>query len=208
MAAPNPVTEIVEMNLIQTWTEFMPVFEARFLPILLAAPGIIDVRTGQCFYSTPSLSQFLTCLFVGPKVKRQGELEPRSIVSITQWESLEAHERFLKSKPAESFFAAMEMLLSGPPTVTHYKLGSFQGHEDLHSMLIRRSGQTSVMASPAAARAVSLTSKCIEDAEVLTQLSFFSDESAMMGALESGNGKEDFGVHVRSYGFARPGSRL
>lgn len=40
------ITELVEVRLLGRWRDFLPVFEAQFLPILLAAPGILSVRTG------------------------------------------------------------------------------------------------------------------------------------------------------------------
>jgi len=51
-------------------------------------------------------------------------LEKRSgidyAVSITQWESMEAHERFVKSASAGPFFEKQKPLTGGPPTISHY----------------------------------------------------------------------------------------
>ncbi len=46
MKTQFPVTELVEMRLSKPWSQFLPTFEAEFLPTLIAAPGIISVRTG------------------------------------------------------------------------------------------------------------------------------------------------------------------
>lgn len=101
--ANSPVTELVQNPLRVSFPEFIQVFAEKMEPILLAQPGLLSVTTGVVIDSNGGHQQYA--------------------VSIAQWESLEAHEAFLKSPAAPRFFEAAKPLLAGPPTIHHYELG-------------------------------------------------------------------------------------
>ncbi|KAH6688488.1 hypothetical protein F5X68DRAFT_231115 [Plectosphaerella plurivora] len=102
MAGPQ-ITEMVQNPLAVSFPDFLRVFGEKMEPILLAQPGMLSIVTG---------------VVVAPN----GQHEPVA-VSLTQWASLEAHDAFLKSPSAGPFFEVAKTLLTGPPTINHYKIG-------------------------------------------------------------------------------------
>lgn len=104
MTAPvGPVTELVRIPLAVPFETFLATFTSKLEPVLLAQNGILSVLTGV----------------VVPK----DDLKQPHAVSITQWESMDAHSAFLESPAAKPFFAAVEPLATGPPAIEHYLLG-------------------------------------------------------------------------------------
>lgn len=105
MTAPNgPVTELVRIPLAVPFEAFLATFTSKLEPVLLAQNGILSILTGV----------------IVPK----NDLKQPHAVSITQWESMDAHSAFLESPAAKPFFAAVEPLATGPPAIEHYYLGS------------------------------------------------------------------------------------
>lgn len=47
MAISQNVTEVVEIPLSVPFAEFLHIFQLQLLPVLLAEPGVISVRTGE-----------------------------------------------------------------------------------------------------------------------------------------------------------------
>jgi len=102
----SPVTELVEIPLRVPFEEFLNVFAAELEPVLLAQPGIISILTGMKIPTSDKDSFFA--------------------ISLTQWETMDAHGAFLKSTSAGPFFERLQSLTSGSPTIEHYYLGRFK----------------------------------------------------------------------------------
>ncbi|KAK7409172.1 hypothetical protein QQX98_008665 [Neonectria punicea] len=107
MASTNgPITELVQIPLAISFTEFLDVFSKRLEPVLLAQPGLRSVMTGVTIPKNDGKKPFA--------------------VSLTQWDSLEAHEAFGNSQDAGPFFDTLKPLATGPPTIEHYYLGHLE----------------------------------------------------------------------------------
>lgn len=100
----NPVTELVRIPLAVPFEAFLATFTSNLEPVLLAQDGILSILTGL--------------------IIPNNDLKQPRAVSITQWESMDAHSAFLESPAAKPFFAAVEPLATGPPAIEHYSLGS------------------------------------------------------------------------------------
>lgn len=100
----NPVTELVRIPLAVPFDAFLSTFTSQLEPVLLDQDGILSILTGM----------------IVPK----DDLKQPHAVSITQWESMDAHSAFLESPAAKPFFAAVEPLATGPPVIEHYYLGN------------------------------------------------------------------------------------
>lgn len=98
----GPVTELVRIPLAVPLETFLSTFTSQLEPVLLQQNGILSILTGVTI-TTDDLK--------GPHA-----------VSITQWESMDAHRAFLESPAAKPFFEAVEPLAAGPPAVEHYHL--------------------------------------------------------------------------------------
>lgn len=104
MATPDgPVTELVEIPLCVPFEDFLSIFTQKLEPVLLTQPGIISVLTGSCYETSSQGGTFA--------------------VSLTQWETMEAHAAFLQGPEAGPFFETVKHLASGPPTINHYYIG-------------------------------------------------------------------------------------
>lgn len=99
----GPVTELVRIPLAVPFETFLSTFTSQLEPVLLAQDGIISILTGV--------------------IVPNKDLKQPHAVSITQWESMDAHGDFLESQAAKPFFAALEPLATGPPAIEHYYLG-------------------------------------------------------------------------------------
>ncbi|KAK3115296.1 hypothetical protein LTR53_005519 [Teratosphaeriaceae sp. CCFEE 6253] len=184
MADTGPVTELVEMSLLVPLEDFLPTFTTTFLPVLLAAPGILSVRTGPK-YSGPHC-----------------EVDDRTGISITQWSSLQAHEDFLNGLSADAFFKGLGDWMSGPPTVGHFMLGSLRGYEGSAWISMATGGvgdSDSDRISQDGTEAV-LAGRSVEDEGVKMHLSVHATEEAMRTAVRSAHsiGKA-FGFRVQSF---------
>ncbi|KAG6357226.1 hypothetical protein INS49_015104 [Diaporthe citri] len=103
-ATIGPVTELVRIPLAVSFEAFLSTFTSQLEPVLLAQDGILSILTGV--------------------IVTNDNLKQPHAVSITQWESMDAHGVFLDSPAAKPFFAAMEPLATGPPAIEHYNLGN------------------------------------------------------------------------------------
>ncbi|KAH7089248.1 hypothetical protein FB567DRAFT_620178 [Paraphoma chrysanthemicola] len=108
MQSLSPVTEIVEIPLQVTFAEFLRVFQLELLPVLLKAKGT--------------------------KTKSTDGLSHDCAVSLTEWESLEAHAQFEKDPSSTRFFTTLERLARGPPIIDHYAFGDMRAVEDASSL--------------------------------------------------------------------------
>lgn len=124
----GPVTELVQIPIGIAVVDFLDIFAKELEPVLLAQPGIISILTGST-------------------TQAEGEKETHPfVVSLTQWISMDAHAAFLASPSAGPFFAKLESLTLGPPTVEHYHFGRLNPSA-------RKSGYARVIkSSPSAAR--------------------------------------------------------
>ncbi|KAH7022043.1 hypothetical protein EDB80DRAFT_769097 [Ilyonectria destructans] len=105
MASTNgPATELVQIPLAVPFSEFLSVFSQHLEPVLLAQPGLRSIMTGVTIPAKDGEQLFA--------------------VSLTQWDSIEAHEAFSNSPDAGPFFEKVQPLTTGPPTVEHYYLGT------------------------------------------------------------------------------------
>lgn len=100
----GPVTELVRIPLAVPFETFLSTFTSQLEPVLLAQDGILSILTGV--------------------IVPNDDLKQPHAVSITQWESMDAHGVFLESPAAKPFFAAVEPLATGPPAIEHYYLGN------------------------------------------------------------------------------------
>lgn len=100
----GPVTELVRIPLAVPFEAFLSTFASQLEPVLLAQDGILSILTGV--------------------IAHNDDLKQPHAVSITQWESMDAHNAFLGSPAAKPFFAAVEPLATGPPVIEHYYLGN------------------------------------------------------------------------------------
>lgn len=106
--ANGPVTELVQIPVHIPVVDFLDIFAKTLEPILLAQPGLISILTG-------------------PTMEAKGEQEMHPFaVSLTQWESMDAHAAFLASASAGPFFSRLQSLVKGPPSVEHYYLGQLE----------------------------------------------------------------------------------
>ncbi|KAH7137404.1 hypothetical protein B0J13DRAFT_625177 [Dactylonectria estremocensis] len=105
MASSNgPATELVQIPLGVPFSEFISEFGQHLEPVLLAQPGLLSVMTGVTIPTKDGEQAFA--------------------VSLTQWDSVESHAAFTNSPDAGPFFARVQPLTTGPPTVEHYYLGA------------------------------------------------------------------------------------
>lgn len=152
----GPVTELVQIPIRVSVVEFLDIFARELEPVLLAQPGIISILTG-------------------PTTEAEGEKETHPfVVSLTQWVSMDAHAAFLAGPSAGPFFAKLESLTLGPPTVEHYRFGRLSpfARESRYARVVKlnpSTGQTG--SSPANERQVqahnhghtlAVTAPCVE----------------------------------------------
>ena len=102
------ITELVQIPLRVPYKDFIDVFVPELEPILLSQPGLISVMTGH---------------IIGAQMTDD---DGNYAVSLTQWESMEAHSAFLASPSAGPFFQRLQPLITGPPNVEHYRWGRFK----------------------------------------------------------------------------------
>ena len=100
----GPVTELVEIPLVVPFDDFLSIFTRQLEPVLLAQQGLISVLTGTASKATSGQQDGFA-------------------VSLTQWESMDAHAAFLQGPTAGPFFETLKSLTSGPPTINHYYIG-------------------------------------------------------------------------------------
>lgn len=119
----GPVTELVRIPLAVPFETFLSTFTSQLETVLLAQNGILSILTGVTIPTD--------------------DLKGPHAVSITQWESMDAHGAFLEGPAAKPFFEAVEPLATGPPAVEHYYLG------DLPPAALRsRFAYVSILGSP------------------------------------------------------------
>ncbi|KAH7419743.1 hypothetical protein BKA64DRAFT_24489 [Cadophora sp. MPI-SDFR-AT-0126] len=101
MQSSEIVTEIVEIPLDVPFADFLRVFQLELLPVLLAEPGVLSVRTGV-------------------KIRASEKSTHAWAVSLTEWDSLKCHARFVKKETSAPFFEKAAKISRGPPTIDHY----------------------------------------------------------------------------------------
>ena len=99
----GPIIEFVWIPLAVPFGIFLSTFASQLEPVLLEQNGILSILVGE--------------------IVPNDDLKPSRAVTITQWESMEAHGTFLRSPAAKPFVAILEPLTTGPPTIEHYYLG-------------------------------------------------------------------------------------
>ncbi|OAL44493.1 hypothetical protein IQ07DRAFT_649119 [Pyrenochaeta sp. DS3sAY3a] len=183
----QPITELVQMRLTGSWSDYKTIFEDELLPLLCSAPGMVSVRTGPKLLAPHS------------------QFDTHEIVSITQWRSLKAHGDFVKSARGQKFLQGAGAHMVGPPTVTHYDLGSLNSSD---SWVVCSQGNeaASFNSDP---RTVTQAGQEMKDKSHTMTLAFLSTEDALRHAIKPTVGAAvSFGVHVQSYREGQKGSRL
>ena len=126
-------------------------------------------------------------------------------MSITLWDSLEAHETFLQSDVAKGFFQRVSQWIAGPPDVMHYKVGGLQGLDKLPFVSVVKiaKGDLQVAERIKETGYAHRSGDCIED-KTRSICFMFCPNRMGLESLQSGQGSiaEHFSVHVRSIGFA------
>lgn len=119
MQTSNSVTEVVEIPLDVPFAEFLQIFQLELLPVLLAEPGVLSVRTGKG--PETSKCHFNSSLLQGVKIRASEDLTHAWAVSLTEWDSLASHAKFVQKETSVPFFERTAKISRGPPTVDHYK---------------------------------------------------------------------------------------
>lgn len=101
------VIELVRIPLAVSFDEFLDIFTKQLEPVLLAQRGIISILTGNIIEFIKDKENYA--------------------VSVTQWETLEAHGDFLASAAAKPFFDTLQPLARGPPAIEHYHMNPLDG---------------------------------------------------------------------------------
>ncbi|KAK4083899.1 uncharacterized protein Triagg1_1561 [Trichoderma aggressivum f. europaeum] len=96
----NIVGELVYTSLSVPPKQYQDVYRNTLEPILLARPGLILAMAGVVTTSTDKPSS--------------------TMVSLVNWESVDAHVAFIAGPAAKPFFEASTPLMSAAPTVEHY----------------------------------------------------------------------------------------
>ncbi|PVH76616.1 hypothetical protein DL98DRAFT_592068 [Cadophora sp. DSE1049] len=122
MPSSGIVTEVVEIPLDVPFPEFLPIFQLELLPVLLAEPGVLSVRTGERSKELQTAHQLIGAQ--GVKIRASEDSIHASAVSLTEWDSLESHAKFVKKESSAHFFERTAKISRGPPTVDHYQFDS------------------------------------------------------------------------------------
>ncbi|KAG9187027.1 hypothetical protein G6011_10135 [Alternaria panax] len=194
----DPITELVELQLAQPFDDFIVFFEAEQLPVLLSAPGMISVRTGMRQHSFILIALF--DFLQGPKLLRPSNLPDKTTaVSVTLWESLEAHETFLRSEPAKGFFQRVSQWIRSPPTVLHYELGGLHGLEKLAFIAVIPTAKNGMEFFPQmdGMGLVYKSGNCVEDRTKSILMVFLPSLAGVQSLQE--RVQEDFSVHSRNF---------
>jgi hypothetical protein len=128
-------------------------------------------------------------------VKIRGPEDAQWVVSLTQWSSLDAHQRFLESAEAGPFFQALTSLTAGPPTVAHYNFGrtdfqrKFTHTEFVFMKSAQVGGEDNVIAQVLESQRVEepqVAASCVEDSCVVSTARWMAGvESAQPFPCES-----------------------
>lgn len=66
----------------------------------------------------------------GKKIKTSENTAYSCAVSLTEWDSLQSHAKFVHKESSASFFAASKTLSKGPPNISHYSFGNLRALVD------------------------------------------------------------------------------
>jgi hypothetical protein len=126
MCPSGTVTELVEIPLKDDFPRFLEIFQLELLPVLLAATGVLSVRTGT-WLSSPPLTPL--SLLPGTKTSSSDRMSHAWAVSLTEWDCLGSHTRFVENPSSAPFFAKLGELTRGPPVIDHFAFSSLRGLE-------------------------------------------------------------------------------
>lgn len=203
----QPITELVQMKLTGLWSDYKSIFENELLPLLCSAPGLVSVRSGTVHDIFMPLET--NYMVTGPKLLApHSQFDTQEIVSITQWQSLEAHGEFVKSARGQQFLQGAGAHMVGPPTVTHYDLGSLNSSD---SWVVCSQGKSSNEAASFTSDPSTVTraGQEMNDKSHTMTLAFLSTEDALRHAIEpTVSAAISFGVHVQSYGEGQNRAKL
>lgn len=73
----------------------------------------------------------------GVKIKTSEDSLNAWAVSLTEWDGLESHAKFVQRSSSAAFFETLSKLSSGPPTIDHYEFGDLRslGESDCSRVL-------------------------------------------------------------------------
>ncbi|TFB05562.1 hypothetical protein CCMA1212_001568 [Trichoderma ghanense] len=164
MATDTLVAELVYTSLSVPPEQYKDVYRTTLETILLAQPGLKSAMGGVITTGT----------------------ERDTAISLVIWKSVDAHVAFISGPAAVPFFAASKPLMSGPPSVEHYRISGLQTQavESRYSRLLKASGdedkeqfaklrEKHVEAEGAQ---MAVMSDCMEDASVRTLILFSNSD--------------------------------
>ncbi|KAL7958519.1 hypothetical protein V8C34DRAFT_323929 [Trichoderma compactum] len=180
----NIVGELVYTSLSAPPERYQDVYRSTLEPILLARPGLILAMAGVVTASTDQPSA--------------------TVVSLVNWESVDAHVAFIAGPAAKPFFEASMPLMSAAPTVEHYGISVLRtlAVESRHARLLKASNDSDrellakIHEKHVATEGADMAaiSDCVEDASLKTLILFSnSDKFDAVADVSSG------GTSIKSF---------
>ncbi|UKZ79181.1 hypothetical protein TrVFT333_006931 [Trichoderma virens FT-333] len=113
------VGELVYTSLSVPPQQYQEVYRNTLQPILLAQPGLL--------------------LALGGVVTAGTDNQSATVVSLVNWESVDAHMAFISGPAAIPFFGASKPLISAMPSVEHYGISVLKtpAVESRHTLLLK-----------------------------------------------------------------------
>ncbi|KAH0525830.1 hypothetical protein TsFJ059_009243 [Trichoderma semiorbis] len=173
----NIVGELVYTSLSVPPEQYQDVYRSTLEPILLARPGLILAMAGIVTAST--------------------DQQTPSVVSLVNWESVDAHVAFIAGPAAKPFFEASVPLMSAAPTVEHYGISvlSTPAVESPYTHLLKATNESdrellvTIREKHVATEGADMAaiSDCVEDASLKT-LILFSNSDKFEATADVSNG--------------------
>ncbi|KAL7905370.1 hypothetical protein GGI35DRAFT_460552 [Trichoderma velutinum] len=178
------VGELVYTSLSVPPKQYQDVYRSVLEPILMARPGLILAMAGVVTASTDQPSA--------------------TVVSLVNWESVDAHMAFIAGPAAKPFFEASMPLMSAAPTVEHYGISVLQSPavESRYTRLLKATNESDkellakIYEQHVATEGADMAaiSDCAEDASLRT-LILFSNSDKFEAAADVSNG----GTSLKSF---------
>ncbi|KAK4059065.1 hypothetical protein Trihar35433_11235 [Trichoderma harzianum] len=184
MASNTIVGELVYTSLSVPHEQYQDVYRSTLEPILLARPGLILAMAGVVTTSTDQQSP--------------------NVVSLVNWESVDAHVAFIAGPAAKPFFEASMPLMSAAPTVEHYGINVLRtpAVESRYTSLLKATNEkdrellAKIHEKHVAIEGTDMAaiSDCVEDASLRT-LILFSNSDKFEAAADVTSG----GTSIKSF---------
>ncbi|KAL7787247.1 hypothetical protein V8C43DRAFT_324043 [Trichoderma afarasin] len=180
----NIVGELVYTSLSVPPKQYQDVYRNTLEPILLARPGLILAMAGVVTASTDQKSP--------------------SVVSLVNWECVDAHVAFIAGPAAKPFFEASMPLMSAAPIVEHYGISVLRtpAVESRYTRLLKATNDSDrellarIYEKHVATEGTDMAaiSDCVEDASLKT-LILFSNSDKFEATADVSNG----GTSIKSF---------